>query len=281
MARIRTIKPEFWSDEKLAVLSAIDRLVFLGLIGMADDNGRILDNEKTIDAFIFPYTPETSRDTLARLSRLSRVRRGTAACGKKIIEIINWEKHQRVDKPQVKGLLPEIVEYTDDTLENVGETAIRGSLATLSRQSPESLATPSGLDLVPSTKDLVPSTEDQGPSLSASESGPPAYSPEFEEWWSNFPKQRRSQKGSAYAKWKRIVKDLNPGYLLQRVRDYAASDIGKSEFAVMPERWLNSRMWEDDPASWERKETPSKPEKKPFSYPPARDPRTKKPLYDC
>ncbi len=53
MPRIRSIKPEFWADEKMSSLSPIDRLVFLGLIGMADDFGRVHDNVKVIDAFVF------------------------------------------------------------------------------------------------------------------------------------------------------------------------------------------------------------------------------------
>ncbi|MBK9406591.1 MAG: hypothetical protein IPN47_00820 [Gemmatimonadetes bacterium] len=54
MPRIRTIKPEFFSDEKLAPLPVLTRFVFLGLISMADDCGRVLDNLKIIDASSSP-----------------------------------------------------------------------------------------------------------------------------------------------------------------------------------------------------------------------------------
>ena len=50
MARIRTIKPEFWTDEKLAPLSPICRLTFLGLVSMADDAGRL--NAKQLRGFV-------------------------------------------------------------------------------------------------------------------------------------------------------------------------------------------------------------------------------------
>jgi hypothetical protein len=115
VARIRTIKPEFWGDEKLAPLSPITRLVFLGLISMADDRGRLTDNQKRIDAFIFPETSETSRGSLGELSAIGRIRRGLTASGQRVIEIANW-RHQKIEKPNYLGALPDIVqELTDDS----------------------------------------------------------------------------------------------------------------------------------------------------------------------
>lgn len=146
MARIRTIKPEFWSDEKLSPLDPITRLVFLGLIGMADDLGRTIDNAKIIDAFIFPNTSDTSRDSLATLSRIGRVIRGKTASGQSVIQIVNWDKHQKVDKPNIRASLPEIVE-----IEQV--TEIRESVANPSRNGRECLATHTN-DQRPATNDL-------------------------------------------------------------------------------------------------------------------------------
>lgn len=113
MARIRTIKPEFWQDEKLAPLDAVTRLVFLGLIGMADDAGRVLDNVKIIDAFIFPETSDSCREALATLSRMGRVTRGVTASGQRVIQITHWADHQRVDRPNLQAALPEIVDASE------------------------------------------------------------------------------------------------------------------------------------------------------------------------
>ena len=115
MARIRTVKPEFWGDEKLAPLSPVTRLVFLGLISMADDRGRLTDNQKRIDAFIFPETSETSRGSIGELAAIGRIRRGITGSGQRIIEITNW-RHQKIEKPNYLGALPDIVqELTDDS----------------------------------------------------------------------------------------------------------------------------------------------------------------------
>jgi hypothetical protein len=125
MARIRTIKPEFWHDEKLAPCDPLTRLVFLGLISAADDFGRVLDNERVLNAFMFPETSDSVREPLANLSRMGRVQRGKTASGQRVIQIVNWERHQKVDKPQPKMAFPEIVEAIEDT--DVRESFANGS----------------------------------------------------------------------------------------------------------------------------------------------------------
>lgn len=55
MARIRTIKPAFFKNEKLAELSAMNRLLFIGLWTQADRLGRLEDRPKRIKAELFPY----------------------------------------------------------------------------------------------------------------------------------------------------------------------------------------------------------------------------------
>jgi hypothetical protein len=130
MPRIRTIKPEFWADEKLSLLDPTTRLVFLGLISMADDAGRLVDSLKQIDAFIFPFTDDSSREALANLSRMARVRRGETASGQRVIQIVNW-KHQKVDHPNLSAALPPIVKEVSPSFAN-GSRDSRDALATLS-----------------------------------------------------------------------------------------------------------------------------------------------------
>jgi hypothetical protein len=151
MARIRTLKPEFWGDEKMAPLDPTTRLVFLGLISLADDAGRLVDNVKTIDGQIFPATDDTSRESLDILARLSRIIRYTAASGQKLIQLRHWERHQKVDKPG-KHVLP------GPSREDIA----RQEVAESSREARESVAEVSRSDLGPRTMDLGPRTVDQG-----------------------------------------------------------------------------------------------------------------------
>lgn len=99
MARIRTIKPEFWLDEKLAPLAPIDRLVFLGLISQADDAGRLIDNLRLLDGLLFSATEDSSRESLDILQGLDRIIRYRSPSGQPLIQIAMWDRHQKVHKP--------------------------------------------------------------------------------------------------------------------------------------------------------------------------------------
>lgn len=55
MARIRTIKPSFWEDEKISKLSFPCRLFYVGTWNFADDCGVIRGNAALLKSYIFPY----------------------------------------------------------------------------------------------------------------------------------------------------------------------------------------------------------------------------------
>lgn len=158
MARIRSVKPEFWADEKLGPASPLTRLVYMGLWSIADDMGRMVDSVKQIDAFLFAYTDDTCREALDELAANGRIKRGKTASGQQIIQIINWN-HQKIDHPNLKAALPAIAE---DSPKQSGKRSrkIREGVAMGSREGHEALATLS----VPAI-----STSDQRPV-----SGPPS-----------------------------------------------------------------------------------------------------------
>jgi len=105
--RIRTLKPEFWSDEKLSLLDPLTRLVFLGLISMADDYGRLVDNVKLLDGQLFPNTDDSCRAPLELLARIGRIVRYRAASGQSVIQVMHWTRHQKVMHPG-KAVLPPV-----------------------------------------------------------------------------------------------------------------------------------------------------------------------------
>ena len=99
MARIRTIKPEFWQDEKLAPLAPIHRLVFLGLISQADDAGRLVDSPRLLNGLIFPSTEDDCSESIEILASLGRVLRYTSHSGQQLLQVVGWPQHQRVVNP--------------------------------------------------------------------------------------------------------------------------------------------------------------------------------------
>ena len=136
-----------FQDEKLVQLVAIHRFVFLGLISMADDAGRLLDNVKFIDGTLFSATDETCRESLELLAAINRITRYVTDSGQKVIQIVNWARHQKVDHPSTY-VLPSKPE--------------KESVANVSRESREDLALRSWtLDHGPTTKDLSTTASDE------------------------------------------------------------------------------------------------------------------------
>lgn len=97
MARIRTIKPEFWTDEKVVELSPLARLLFIGLWNFADDEGRMVFSPTRIKLQILPAD---SGDISALLGEI----RGKgliviyAVDGTEYLQVSNFALHQKVDK---------------------------------------------------------------------------------------------------------------------------------------------------------------------------------------
>lgn len=99
MARIRTIKPEYWSDERMASVSLEARLLFLGLLNLADDAGRLRGHPALIRGALFPYDDLTVAqvdgwlEELADSGRIQRYR----VDGEAYVWIRNFAKHQKID----------------------------------------------------------------------------------------------------------------------------------------------------------------------------------------
>ncbi|MFN3354794.1 MAG: hypothetical protein ACK418_02075 [Pseudomonas sp.] len=112
MARIRTIKPEFWSSEQVMECQALTRLLFIGIWNFCDDGGNHPDSEKTIKARVFPGDEISSSSIRRMLDELSS--NGLLAfyehSGKRYLHVSGWE-HQRIDKPTFKypEFLPALV----------------------------------------------------------------------------------------------------------------------------------------------------------------------------
>jgi hypothetical protein len=102
MARIRTVKPEYWSSEQVMACSRNSRLLFIGLWNFADDCGRLADSAKSIKAQIFPgdddVNSENVRGMLDELSSNGLLLKYEVN-GKAYLEITGW-KHQKIDRPQ-------------------------------------------------------------------------------------------------------------------------------------------------------------------------------------
>jgi len=231
------VKPEFWNDEKLSPLSDTARLFFLGLISMADDCGRLADSEKQIEAFIWPHSDRSRdvRECLAKLTGIGRITRGKAASGMPVVQIVNWAKHQKVDHPNTKSALPEVVEVIE-------HPEIRESVANHSRKRRDKFASDSRTISVPvpttstSTYDLL-SPSDEKTSEATGKGGWPA---EIAAHWSE--KIGDVDPGRVGKRLKRIVEKFDHAVVLAAITAYADEPMGTrprtlEDFAGNFQRW--------------------------------------------
>lgn len=102
MARIRTIKPEFWSSPDTASLDdPWSRLLFIAMWNWADDNGRGTANPKELAGFAFPNDDGISSADIRRM--LGGIRRAFGVilyevAGRPYYAIPSWELHQKIDR---------------------------------------------------------------------------------------------------------------------------------------------------------------------------------------
>jgi hypothetical protein len=105
MARIRTIKPEFWDDDDIAALPRDARLMFIGTWNLADDEGLLRWTPEYVKASLFKYdddvTTDVARDlmtTLEKSGQLFPYIGGRA--GDRLAFVVNFRRHQKINRPQ-------------------------------------------------------------------------------------------------------------------------------------------------------------------------------------
>lgn len=131
MARIRTLKPDIWTDEKFALLSTGAKLLFIGAISTADDAGRIRAHPALLKATVLPLdraTPQDITKWLRELEAASMIGLYQVR-GEALAQLVNWAKHQRIDNASRARSLP-----GPDDPEAVPQTSPRA--AAVRRESP-------------------------------------------------------------------------------------------------------------------------------------------------
>jgi hypothetical protein len=117
MARIRSIKPEFWTSEQVVECSPTARLLFVGLWTFSDDGGVHPYAPKRLKLQIFPgdnFDDQRIIELLAELQRAKLIRTFTANDGR-FIFVTGW-RHQKIEKPTYRWPQPdEETKFDDDS----------------------------------------------------------------------------------------------------------------------------------------------------------------------
>jgi hypothetical protein len=118
MARIRSVKPEFWDDEAIGVLSRDARLLYIATWNMADDEGLLRWTASYIKANAFMYDDDLGVEGITSLmSELTAAHLIRPYTGGKARQSLAWVvqfgKHQKPNRPQPSKLPPPSIQSGD------------------------------------------------------------------------------------------------------------------------------------------------------------------------
>lgn len=100
MARIRALKHDFFRDEELCALGPWHRLLFAGLWGLTDRDGRLEDRPRRIHADVFPFDRELDVDQLLTDLDAHGFIVRYEVDGRRYIAVVAFRKHQRPHKKE-------------------------------------------------------------------------------------------------------------------------------------------------------------------------------------
>jgi hypothetical protein len=217
LARIRTIKPEMWTDPAFVECSSNARLLFVAALNFASDYGVIDDSASRLKMQCFPADNFDVKPLIDELVAARLWDRMVAPDGENVLVIRTFCAHQRVDRPQ-KGRWgdwrewPKIVEPSSNVLRmNVDRSPCNG------REG---------------SKDLVKPKLD--------------HASDFATFWAAYPrKQAKKAAEKAYVKARRaatadeIIGALGP--LKQQ-----HSDPRTRQYVPHAASWLNGERWKDE-----------------------------------
>lgn len=223
MARIRSIKPEFWSSEQVMECARDARLLFIGLWNFVDDYGRMRFAPKQIKALVFPGDDLTVGQVTDMLEELCD--RGLIEAyevdDKRYLLVTGW-KHQKIDKRQPSRFPPPPAEQSRP----FDECSTNG-------------------------RDGVEGKGEEGKTDSRSIAGAtgPGAGEDFEAFWKvRLKRDGPDPREPARREFAKAVRTgADPPAIVAGMRRYAEIQAEKagSRFVARTEKWLRERQWED------------------------------------
>lgn len=229
MARIRTVKPELWTDPEFVDCSTNARLLFVAALNFASDYGVLLDNPKQLKMLCFPGDSFDVADLVDELVAHNLWCRRVAPDGAAVLIIRTFAQHQRVDKRQ---------------------DGRWGDPATWAEFPDHSGNVPGTVDEQDATG--RPVMEGNGEDNSPAPSAPVADVPDeqFAQFWDAYP--RKLVRKEALKAWRTAVKSTDPDVIiagLEPWRSYWRKQRTAQEHIPHGATWLRQERWLETPSS--------------------------------
>jgi hypothetical protein len=248
MARIRTIKPEFWDDELVASLTRDARLLFIASWNLADDEGRLRWSAAYIKSKVFPYDEDLSvkdvGELMYELEKSDRVRSYviTETITQTFAVVVNFPRHQRINRAQDSALPPPPPDGPGhgNSVSSFTERSVNGVCATND----------------PNVPDQPPVSEGSAPEGNGKEGNgkegrkkpPSAPLPDgFPDFWSVYP--RKVDKRIAEKAYRAAIKRGATPELIHSAAEAYALTTANTEMRYIkhPSSWLNAGAYENQP----------------------------------
>lgn len=256
MARIRTIKPEFWRSPDIMELSFFQRLLYIGLWNLADDEGRGKYEPASIAADLFltefslnPHgtVTEVSNAFFEYSNRemivIYEVKK------RRFFQILNWSDHQKPNRPSASKLPPPT---------SADAVLIEGSLSPHAHLTETSLPEQGTGNREQGTSTYVQNTEIEPPTDThttppkkdnkPTNQQPEAETPDelFAKFWEHYPLKRH--KKEARQQFDIETKTIDPHTIIAGAERLANDpNLPDEGFQPLPETWLSGHRWNDPP----------------------------------
>lgn len=116
MARMRTVKPGFFTNDLLGTLPMSARLLFIGIWTVSDREGRVLDRPRKLKVELLPYDKVNVDRLLDSLTEAGFIQRYVSDSGMALIQVVNWPKHQQPHVKEAASTLPAPNGHPADTV---------------------------------------------------------------------------------------------------------------------------------------------------------------------
>lgn len=221
MARARNIKPQFFTNDELAEICPLGRLLFIALWTLSDRDGRLEDRPKKIKAEALPYDDADVDAILDALHQRGFIVRYEAN-GSRFIQVVAFKKHQN---PHVKEA-PSTIPAPDKP----GASTVQDTTNTGTSPADSLLLIPDSLQHPPTPR----------------KRGEPA-DPGFARFWAAWPKSARKVARAECAKrWRNGNLEAQADRIVSWVETMARSEQWQRGFEPAPLTAINQRRWEDD-----------------------------------
>jgi hypothetical protein len=226
--RIRTVKPNFWGHRRLSKLGYSSRLIAIGLLNMADDEGYFEAEPELVRAALDPFSENSLiiQGAISELSDIGYILVREHPTEGKIGHVVKFTDHQKVNRPYPSKLRG-IFEQSD----SLNIHGVNNEHSLLERKGKE-----------------------QGKEGNGKEQRAPArgqYSQEFESFWKLYPARNGKKTGKKEAAkcFKEALKKTTSKKIMEAVATQSKSmDWRKENGAFVPDafRWLKKERWEDE-----------------------------------